>query len=185
MNHQPIILETPRLILRTPKQRDAEKIRAFGDRNVHHFAKWQPTNVGADPWQREIEEKSSIRFIVFLRDELEGEIIGQCSFSQIFRGAFQACYLGYRIGVEYENQGLMAEAVSKAIQYIFENQNLHRIMAGYIPSNARSAKLLEKLGFTIEGHAKNYLLINGRWEDHVLTSLTNPRWSLSTTKQDS
>jgi ribosomal-protein-alanine N-acetyltransferase len=41
-------------------------------------------------------------------------------------------------------------------------------------SNERSGKLLNKLGFSEGGLAKNYLKINGRWEDHVLTSLLNP-----------
>lgn len=70
----------------------------------------------------------------------------------------------------------MSEAVGKAIQYMFEKQKLHRIMANYMPSNERSARLLRKLGFVIEGHAKKYLLINGQWEDHILTSLTNEKW---------
>jgi len=34
----------------------------------------------------------------------------------------------------------------------------------------------ERCGFVIEGHAKAYLLINGRWEDHVLVAITNPDW---------
>ena len=45
-----------------------------------------------------------------------------------------------------------------------------------MPSNKRSAQLLQKIGFIIEGYAKNYLLINGQWEDHILTSLTNEKW---------
>ena len=34
--------------------------------------------------------------------------------------------------------------------------------------------LLERLGFEREGFAREYLMINGRWEDHILTSLINP-----------
>ena len=70
----------------------------------------------------------------------------------------------------------MSEAVAKAIEYMFEQQKLHRIMANYMPSNERSARLLHKLGFVVEGCAKKYLLINGQWEDHILTSLTNENW---------
>ncbi len=70
----------------------------------------------------------------------------------------------------------MSEAVAKAIDYMFEKQKLHRIMANYMPSNERSARLLHKLGFVVEGCAKKYLLINGRWEDHILSSLTNENW---------
>ncbi|KTA85439.1 hypothetical protein [Aeromonas salmonicida] len=37
-----------------------------------------------------------------------------------------------------------------------------------------SAALLEHLGFEREGYARDYLMINGRWEDHILTALLNP-----------
>ncbi|MEK9494884.1 30S ribosomal protein S5 alanine N-acetyltransferase, partial [Photorhabdus sp. P32] len=28
-----------------------------------------------------------------------------------------------------------------------------------------------------EGYAKKYLMINGVWQDHVLTALTDEKWS--------
>jgi ribosomal-protein-alanine N-acetyltransferase len=40
-----------------------------------------------------------------------------------------------------------------------------------MPRNARSAAVLQKLGFDKEGVARDYLKINGRWEDHILTAL--------------
>ena len=142
-NNLQILLNTPRLILRLPNEKECK----------------------------------SIRFLLFLKENSEGAIIGFCNFSQIFRGPFQACYLGYHIDSTFQGKGLMSEAVTKATEYMFEIQNLHRIMANYMPSNERSARLLHKLGFVVEGHAKKYLLINGRWEDHVLTSLTNENWA--------
>ncbi len=60
------------------------------------------------------------------------------------------------------------------IRYAFEDLRLHRIMANYVPHNQRSAHLLRRLGFVQEGYAKEYLKIAGRWQDHVLTALTNP-----------
>lgn len=39
---------------------------------------------------------------------------------------------------------------------------------------ARAARVLQRLGFTIEGTAKDYLFLAGRWQDHILTSLINP-----------
>ncbi|MDG2718812.1 30S ribosomal protein S5 alanine N-acetyltransferase, partial [Vibrio parahaemolyticus] len=51
-----------------------------------------------------------------------------------------------------------------------------RIQAGYMPHNKRSEAVLEHVGFNREGYAKDYLLINGEWQDHVLTSLINPNW---------
>ena len=70
--------------------------------------------------------------------------------------------------------------LEKAISYVFNVKNIHRIMANYLPENKASAKVLNKLGFIVEGRAKNYLRINGIWRDHILTSLTNNNWQTVT-----
>ncbi|MCX6989987.1 MAG: GNAT family N-acetyltransferase [Chlamydiae bacterium] len=179
-----ILLDTPRLILRLSSEADSVKFQDFVKRNMSHRSPWRSAT--GEPsidyknqflkWEQEFKEGRSIRFILFLKDDPEGAIIGFCNFSQIFRGPFQACYLGYHIDASLEGKGLMSEAVAKALEYMFEKQKLHRIMANYMPSNTRSARLLRKLGFIEEGSAKKYLLINGEWEDHILTSLTNKNW---------
>ncbi len=46
-------------------------------------------------------------------------------------------------------------------------------MANYVPTNERSGRLLRRLGFTVEGYARDYLCLNGTWQDHILTSLIN------------
>lgn len=179
-----VSLETCRLLLRLPNESDSIKIKAFDERNREHLSPWRSTTGETKKdhqaqimqWNQEFKEGKSIRFLLFLKDNLQGEIIGFCNFTQIFRGPFQACYLGYHIDKDFEGKGLMSEAVGKAIEYMFEQQNLHRIMANYMPSNEKSAGLLQKLGFVVEGRAKKYLLINGQWEDHILTSKTNENW---------
>jgi ribosomal-protein-alanine N-acetyltransferase len=70
----------------------------------------------------------------------------------------------------------MRRALKTACQWMFAEKGLHRIMAAYIPRNVRSANVLESLGFEKEGLAKQYLLIDGQWQDHVLTSLINQQW---------
>ncbi len=62
------------------------------------------------------------------------------------------------------------EVLESAIDYVFTEVGLHRIMAAYVPKNERSARLLMRLGFEREGYAKRYLKIAGRWEDHILTA---------------
>lgn len=184
MNKSILLLNTDRLILRCPTESDILKLQDYDERNANHLRPWKSTEPGLKldyvsqiiKWQQEFKDGRSIRFLLISKENQEGEIIGFCNFTQIFRGPFQACYLGYHLDSAHEGKGLMSEAIQKAVKYMFEEQNLHRIMANYMPSNIRSAKLLQNLGFIIEGKAKNYLLINGRWEDHVLTSLTNHLW---------
>ncbi|MGN6666553.1 MAG: GNAT family N-acetyltransferase [Trinickia sp.] len=105
----------------------------------------------------------------------EGDtVIGECNFTNIVRGPFLACHLGYSIDHRREGKGLMHEALSASIEYVFERVGLHRIMASYRPENTRSERLLNALGFEREGYARAYLKINGAWADHVLTALINP-----------
>ncbi len=190
-------LITPRLILSSPSPNDWSQLKDFSERNQKHFAPWEtlaPTCTDKEyqekikRWRHEISEKKMQFFFIRIK-EAPQVIIGICHFSQIIQGPFQACYLGYKIDHAYEKQGYMQEALKTAIAYLFEKLHLHRIMANYMPSNKRSARLLERLGFAIEGYAKNYLLINGSWRDHVLTALTKEEWQknlfISTSTQDS
>lgn len=174
---------TQNLILRSPNAEDYSFLKAFEERNKIHLAKWEsakPLSSEADyrtlliNWLRECEEGSAVRFLIFSKEKTK--IIGMCHFTQIFRSVFQACYLGYKIDHQYEGKGLMFEALQKLIPYMFEELELHRIMANYMPFNRRSAKLLNRLGFIIEGYAKNYLQISNKWEDHILTALSYEQW---------
>lgn len=101
----------------------------------------------------------------------ENRILGYTNFSNIVRGVFQACYLGYSLAESEQGKGLMHEALTAGIDYMRREQNIDRIMANYMPNNAKSAAVLQKLGFEKEGVAKNYLKIAGEWQDHVLTAL--------------
>jgi ribosomal-protein-alanine N-acetyltransferase len=104
----------------------------------------------------------------------DGPILGQVSLRNVIRGAFQACHLGYSLDQQAVGKGLMFEALTTVITYAFDEMSLHRIMANYIPTNDRSGRLLRRLGFVVEGYARDYLFLAGKWQDHVLTSLVKP-----------
>lgn len=173
-------LTTKRLILRPPQLQDLIGLKAFEKRNKTHLDPWgKAVGPAANRLASSIQDMAegrSIRFFLFSKEDPQ-TMIGMCNFTQIFRGVFQACSLGYKIDKDYEGQGLMFEALQCTIRYIFEGAGLHRIEANYMPRNSRSANTLENLGFAIEGYAKNYLLINDKWEDHILTALSHERWS--------
>ena len=105
----------------------------------------------------------------------DGPVVGLANFTQIVRGAFMACSLGYSIDEDRQGQGLMRETLEHAIAYVFDELGLHRVQASYLPTNERSGGLLRRLGFVVEGYARDYIYINGAWRDHVLTARTNPR----------
>jgi len=173
-------IETERLILTLPDETAAWQMVIFVTENREHLSRWEPLHSDEyfteDYWReqfgiarKEFLAERSLKLVLFH----DGQIIGGCNFTNIVRGAFQACYLGYSIDYRFEGKGLMYEAVKAGISHVFNEMKLHRIMANYIPTNERSGNLLKKLGFAVEGYARDYLLINGNWQDHIMTSLTN------------
>ena len=184
-------LATERLVVALARPGMHAAMVRFLDRNfASHLAPWSPP---AEPefftesfWRErlalsveEFQADRAARFVICERDDAGGDIIGTCNYTNIVRGAFHACHLGYQIARSHEGLGLMSEALRGANAYMFEAMRLHRIMANYRPENARSARVLERLGFVREGVARDYLFIDGAWRDHVLTSLTNPRFEPS------
>lgn len=178
-------LVTERLVVTLPDASFAERIAAFQRENREHLGPWSPSRppdfFEARGQERRIslarseyEADRSLRAVMLLRESPGEAVIGECSLSNFVRGAFQACHLGYSIDHRQEGRGLMAEALSALIAHGFGALDFHRIMANYRPENVRSARLLTQLGFTTEGLAKDYLLIDGAWRDHVLTSLVRP-----------
>ena len=178
-------LETERCLLRLPRSGDAAGIADFFSRNRKHLEPWDPSpppgfftesfwKPRVAEMQLEFQRKQSLRLHIFLKDT--GALIGMANFANLRRGVSQCSGLGYRMDGELQGRGLMTEALAGAIAYVFDELNFHRIEANYIPTNAKSARVLEKLGFEREGLARQYLLIDGEWRNHVLTSLTNGRW---------
>jgi ribosomal-protein-alanine N-acetyltransferase len=101
-----------------------------------------------------------------------GAIVGRVTLSQVFRRAFQNCYLGYFVGQEHNGRGYATAAVRLAVAYAFDEVRLHRVQANVMTKNPRSARVLEKAGFRKEGLALHYLQIAGRWEDHDMWAIT-------------
>lgn len=179
-------LESDRLILRMATREDAPAILAYYLENKEFLRVVEPSRSDRfytlEFWQEQISTalleygyEHSLRFCLFQK-EAPHVVMGQVNFNQIYRGVFHSCFLGYSLAEKHQGQGYMTEALTVAIDYMFAEVNLHRIAANYMPRNQRSGNVLRRLGFVVEGYARDYLRINGRWEDHILTSLTNPHW---------
>ncbi len=177
-------LATDRLVLRLAEKSQAAAMAEFFLRNRAHFMPWDPPRppdfYTAEGWLRRLttwveEEKAGRSRRWACAPEADPDlIVGTVHLSEICRGNFQACYLGYAIDAAYEGTGTMSEAVSAVVDHAFEVMGLHRIMANYVPENERSGRLLQRLGFRVEGCALDYIFIDGTWRDHVLTGRVNP-----------
>ena len=168
---------------------DAAALLDFQDRNRNYLKPWMPPLPKGfhtlHYWRRWcagaaglFDQDRSVRMVIRGADaearDPDAPILGQVNLNNIVRGAFQAAHLGYHLDQDAEGRGLMRESLSLVIGYAFGPFRLHRLMAGYVVGNARSARVLARLNFRVEGIAKNYLYIDGAWRDHVLTALTDP-----------
>ena len=177
------LMRTDRLSIAKLALRDCDDLRTYYLDNREHLDVWEPKRTAAfhsiENWraraslaEQEMREGRCVKLVV--RDAESQDVLGVCNFSNIVRGPFQACTLGYSLAEQAQGRGIMFEALTASIDYMFRVENLHRIMANHLPENERSARLLARLGFEVEGLAKAYLQIAGTWRDHVLTARTNP-----------
>ncbi|HET6264683.1 MAG TPA: GNAT family N-acetyltransferase [Usitatibacter sp.] len=185
-------LESPRLVLRLARPgMEAAMARFLSDNFPGHLDRWSPPPAAgffteafwAERLAASVEEFHADRAVRFVmqsrasnRPPPDAPIVGTVNYTNIVRGAFHACHLGYQVGRVHEGQGFMSEALRETNAFMFDALRLHRIMANYRPENERSGRLLERLGFVREGLARDYLFIDGAWRDHVLTALVHPAY---------
>ena len=182
-------IDTERLTLRLAQPgMQASMARFLAENFPGHLDRWSPPvaaefftesfwagrlGVAVDDYAAD----RAARFVLQPRDApLDGPILGTCNYTNIVRGAFHACHLGYQVARNQEGRGIMAEALRASNAFVFDTMRLHRIMANFRPENERSRRLLQRLGFVEEGFARAYLFIDGAWRDHVLTALTHPAY---------
>ncbi|MFC4161318.1 GNAT family N-acetyltransferase [Chitinimonas lacunae] len=179
-------LQDGSLIVRLAETSDIPALLHYHLSNRAALAPFSPRRseqfYSAEYWQLQIalshshfEQARSCRLSVFEPDNRS--VIGEINFSNLVPYPFYAATLGYSLDPAHWGRGRMHQALTLALDFVFEHFNLHRVMANYLPDNQRSARLLERLGFEREGLARDYLLIDGVWRDHVLTALTRRGWS--------
>jgi ribosomal-protein-alanine N-acetyltransferase len=117
-------------------------------------------------YQRDMREGLGYAFLIFRNGD--SKLVGGITLSNARRGVSQSISVGYWIGQAYGGQGLMTSALTAIIPFVFSSLGFHRLEAACLPSNVPSRKLLENCGFKYEGLARQYLRINGNWQDHLL-----------------
>ncbi|MFD0667929.1 GNAT family N-acetyltransferase [Ramlibacter sp. MAHUQ-53] len=153
----------------------------FHARNRHHLRmamSLAPELEQAAHWEGELARRrqamsagQAVHLVGFTKEGDAREIGCLASFWAIEHGDFQACTISFLVDEPLEGSGLMYAAIAPAVREVLARYKLHRIMATHLPENLRSARLLRRLGFTVEGYARDFVKVNGEWRDNVLLSL--------------
>jgi [ribosomal protein S5]-alanine N-acetyltransferase len=172
-----LLVHTGILLIRPPHLQDYAQWSGLRAESRDFLQPWEPVWLQDDltrpafrqriaRYKRDIESDESYPFLIFRADD--GALLGGLNLTQVRRGAASMATLGYWMGKPYAGHGFMTEAVRAVLQLAERELALRRIEAACVPENGASIRLLEKTGFVREGLARDYLLINGQWRDHLL-----------------
>jgi ribosomal-protein-alanine N-acetyltransferase len=176
------IVEGEGVFLRAPQMSDYSEWTNLREASRAFLTPWEPTwpsdDLSRSAFRRRLrryaeDQRSDTSYAFFLFRKGDEALVGGLTLANIRRGVAQAGSLGYWIGEPFARRGLMSGAVQGLVPFAFGSLRLHRLEAACIPSNAASIRLLEKAGFSREGYAREYLCINGLWQDHLLFARLN------------
>lgn len=175
-------LYTPRLILRPYQLADASEVQRLAGAalvaettlNIPH-----PYHDGmAEAWiathRAAWEAGTAVTFAITTADHaLRGTVSLQLTLAHA-RGE-----LGYWIGQPYWGNGLATEAVTALLRFAFEELQLNRVQASYLPRNPASGRVLEKVGMQREGLHRERYRKGERFEDVVECAILRREWSVA------
>ena len=181
---EPFRLVGEQVFLRPPERADYEEWASLRARSRNFLSPWEPS------WPPDALSRTSFRarltryaedwrtdqgynFFIFRADEM---LAGGVGLSNLRRGVAETASLGYWIGEPFARQRLMSAALPLVLDFAFGRLRLHRVEAACLPSNVPSRSVLLRTGFQEEGYARKYLLIDGKWQDHLLFAMLREDW---------
>lgn len=160
--------------------RDGADMGSFWRRNRAHLTPTQPrrpdTYWTPDGQRLRVAESVNAmaeqRLFPFLVRE-DGDLVGEVTLSDVVRGVFCSCHLGYSVDGGRLRRGIASWAVGAVVDIAFADLRLHRIQAATLTDNLASQGVLRANGFDEVGLARDYLAIAGAWRDHILWQRVN------------
>jgi RimJ/RimL family protein N-acetyltransferase len=146
-------IETERLILRRWLPGDREPFACMNrdPRVMEHFpAPLAPSESDAliDRIEAHFDEHGFGLYALQLRPD--GAFVGFCGISvPAFQARFTPCVeIGWRLAADHWGRGLATEAAGAVVRHAFDTLGLAELVSFTVPANARSRRVMEKLGMT-------------------------------------
>ena len=149
-------IETQRMILRRFKIEDAKDMyhNWASDSEVTRYLTWpahssvEATRNLLREWVCKYEDGGYFNWVMEYKET--GKAIGNISVVKLNEDT-EAADMGYCMSREYWGQGLMPEALSAVMEYLFYVVGLNRIAACHDVNNPKSGRVMEKAGMKQEG----------------------------------
>jgi ribosomal-protein-alanine N-acetyltransferase len=152
--------------------RNREHLRPFDPERPESFWTLDVQRARLDSQMRQQEEGTLLACAMW-RDDL---LVGCATLNTIVFGPLCSANLGYWVDVAEVGRGLASAAVDAICRIADRDLGLHRVQASTNQANVASRRVLAKNGFEQFGTARDYLYINGRWQDsHLFERTLNDR----------
>jgi ribosomal-protein-alanine N-acetyltransferase len=166
-------LKTERLLLLRMRAEDADDLVAMqqDDRFIEVFGHRSPEEHIRRGVARTVEDWDRVGYGPWtLRDRGGGAFVGRGGLQRATIDGVDEVELGYALRPEWWGRGLATEVSRAALELAFERLELPNVVAFTMPTNVRSRRVMEKLGFTFERDIV--------WSElpHVLYRLHRDEW---------
>ena len=163
-------------ILERPSLRRQDEFLAAVARSRKLHRHWASPPTTAIAFRENLKRLRNPKYIGHWVRTENGELAGVININEIVRGVFCSGYLGYYAFVPHNGRGYMTRGLSAVLAEAFLRQGLHRLEANIQPDNEASRRLVQRLGFRLEGFSPRYLKLAGRWRDHERWAITVEEW---------
>lgn len=161
----PTIIETPRLILRPPKEQEGKILNSAILESfdlLNKYMIWAKTKPSVEESEEIVKrearnwifkKKSDPEFMFFILDKYNNDLVGATGFHGIDWDV-PCAETGYWVRKKYSGQGYITEAINAITQYAFNVLHVKRLAITCDIDNARSKKIPERLGYRLESIMK-------------------------------
>ena len=171
------VLETERLILRGWKKGDVDDLYEYATNpKIGPRAGWKPHKDKA-------ESLKIIQMFIKASDDWAIEhkeskkVIGGIGCRKdVIRTGINAKNLGYVLSEDYWGLGLMTEAVSRMLEYCFDELDIKIVSISHATKNNNSRRVIEKCGFVYEGTLRKSVIFEQEVCDSLYYSIIKDEW---------
>lgn len=163
------------------EERHAPELHELIDRNRTHLRQWMP-------WLDWNTSRADSR--AFIRGSLERFAIGNgfdagIWFEGVLAGVIGLHYInhnsrkteiGYWLGQDFTGRSIMTKTCAALLEHCFEDLKLHRVELACATQNLKSCAIPERLGFTLEGTARDTEWLYDHFVSHKRYALLESEW---------
>jgi RimJ/RimL family protein N-acetyltransferase len=172
-------LDGERVVLRRHTRDNLrEFLRWYQDVEVSRLTRYQDAPMRPDEIERFFTMRAlgpdSLAMGIHVR--ASNRLIGSCAFSQL-DGDNGSALFHITIGEpDAWGQGYGSEATRLMVDHAFRALNLHRVALAVFAFNERAIRAYTRVGFVVEGRAREAIWRDGHWWDELHMSLLEPDW---------